>query len=68
MRVEWSKGWGYTDDAAWTDPVVIGAAIPASLTDGQPDGQQFADVRTTLNALDPHRIYSTPLLDMLLGP
>ena len=67
-RVEWSKGWGYTDDAAWTDPVVIGATIPASLTDGQPDGQQFADARTTLNALDPHRIYSTPLLDMLLGP
>jgi FAD/FMN-containing dehydrogenase len=67
-RVEWSKGWGYTDDAAWTDPVVIGATIPASLTDGQPDGEQFADARTTLNALDPHRIYTTPLLDMLLGP
>jgi FAD/FMN-containing dehydrogenase len=68
LRVEWSKGWGYTDDAAWTDPAVIGGTIPASLTDGQPHGQQFADARTTLNALDPHRIYTTPLLDMLLGP
>jgi hypothetical protein len=49
-------------------PILSSSAPPSSLTDGQPDGQQFADVRTTLNALHPHRIYSTPLLDMLLGP
>ncbi|HQV56897.1 MAG TPA: cholesterol oxidase substrate-binding domain-containing protein [Ilumatobacteraceae bacterium] len=66
VRVEWSKGWGYTDNAAWSDPAVISGSVPASLTIGQPAGQQFADARATLNALDPHRIYTSPLLEQLL--
>ena len=28
VRVEWSKGWGYTDEAAWTDPAVLGVSVP----------------------------------------
>ena len=65
LRVEWSKGWGYSDAAAWDDARVLGTTIPASLSDGQPVGQQFADARATLDALDPHRIYGSPLLDAL---
>lgn len=68
LRVEWSKGWAYSETAAWSDLTMIGTAIPASLTDGQPPGQRFSDARETLNNLDPHRIYSSPLLDTLLGP
>jgi FAD/FMN-containing dehydrogenase len=68
LRVEWSKGWAYSETAAWSDPTMVGIAIPASLTDGQPPGQGFSDARETLNILDPYRIYSSPFLDMLLGP
>ncbi len=67
VRVEWSKGWGYTTDAgAWTSSDVISGKIPHSLTVGQPAGTQFADAVAGLNALDPHRIYSSPLLDRVL--
>ena len=66
VRVEWSKGWGYTSAAAWADPAVIEGSVPASLTAGQPAGQQFADARATLNALDPQRIYTSALLEQLL--
>lgn len=66
LRVEWSKGWGYTNTAAWADPGVIGGSVPASLSDGQPVGERFADAQATLDGLDPHRIYTSPLLDALL--
>jgi FAD/FMN-containing dehydrogenase len=66
LRVEWSKGWGYTDAAAWADGGVIGTTVPASLTAGQPAGQGFADARAALNSLDPHRIFTSPLLEALL--
>ena len=65
VRVEWSKGWGYTDEAAWTDATVLGVSVPAALSDGQPAGHRFCDACTILDELDPHRIYSSPLLDRL---
>lgn len=67
LRVEWSKGWGYTDEAAWSDAEMLDIAVPSSLSDGQPVGQRFADAQAILNDLDPHRIYSSPLLNRLLG-
>ncbi|WP_055585426.1 cholesterol oxidase substrate-binding domain-containing protein [Streptacidiphilus griseoplanus] len=64
LRVEWSKGWAYTADAAWSDPGVIGTAIPASLrATGAPGWDEAV---ATLDRLDPHRIFSSPLLDTLL--
>ena len=30
LRVEWSKGWAYTADAAWADPEVLDRVIPES--------------------------------------
>ena len=67
VRVEWSKGWGYTDEAAWTDAAVLGVGVPAALSDGQPAGHRFCDARTILAGLDPHRIYASPLLDTLFS-
>ncbi len=67
VRVEWSKGWGYTDEAAWTDAAVLGVSVPASLSDGQPAGHRFSDARTILDELDAHRIYMSPLLDTLFS-
>ncbi|PJE97844.1 FAD-linked oxidase [Streptomyces carminius] len=59
-RVEWSKGWAYTDRAAWDDPEVIGEAVPASLPGW--DGAVAA-----LDRLDPHRVFGNPFLDRLLA-
>jgi FAD/FMN-containing dehydrogenase len=65
-RVEWSKGWGYTNSAAWADSTVIGTTVPNSLRAGQPAGDNFDTAVATLNAYDPHRVFSSPLLDALL--
>lgn len=62
-RVEWSKGWAYTDEAAWSDQEVIGSAVPASFDDGEgPDWEQTAGV---LDRLDPHRVYDNAFLRQL---
>lgn len=66
VRVEWSKGWGYTNTAAWSDATAIGTTIPNSLKTGYTVGDNFDTARTTLNSFDPSRIFSSPLLDAVL--
>jgi hypothetical protein len=63
-RVEWSKGWAYTTDAAWADTTVITETVPNAFRQGGDDS--WDDARTSLNAFDPHRIFTNPLLDELL--
>lgn len=58
-RVEWSKGWAYTDRAAWDDPEVIGTVVPASLPG-------WNDAVAALDRLDPHRVFTNTFLDRLL--
>lgn len=60
-RVEWSKGWAYTDRAAWSDEEVLGTAVPDSL--GRAEWDRAI---ATLNRLDPHRVYGNAFLDRLL--
>nr|WP_248297310.1 cholesterol oxidase substrate-binding domain-containing protein [Streptomyces sp. S1D4-11] len=62
-RVEWSKGWGYTDEAAWSDEEVLGTAVPASFRDGA--GPGWDETAAVLNRLDPHRLFGTALLNRL---
>ncbi|MER5640217.1 cholesterol oxidase substrate-binding domain-containing protein [Kitasatospora sp. NPDC002227] len=64
LRVEWSKGWAYTQTAAWADPDVLGRAIPASLTAG--GGPGWAEAVATLDRYDPARVFGNPFLDNLL--
>lgn len=59
-RVEWSKGWAYTGSGPYTDAAMLGSTLPSAY------GSGFAIARATLNALDPRRIYSSPVLDHLL--
>jgi FAD/FMN-containing dehydrogenase len=59
-RVEWSKGWAYTDQAAWSDPDVLDRAVPSSLRPG------WDAAVSTLDRLDPARVFSNPFLDRLL--
>ncbi|MER8182252.1 cholesterol oxidase substrate-binding domain-containing protein [Kitasatospora sp. NPDC094015] len=62
LRVEWSKGWGYTDTEAWADPDVLGRAVPASL--GEAGG--WAEAVAVLDRHDPDRVFSNAFLDRLL--
>ncbi|MFE2428740.1 cholesterol oxidase substrate-binding domain-containing protein [Streptomyces sp. NPDC059373] len=64
-RVEWSKGWAYTDEAAWADEEVLGSAVPASFDDGTGPGWDGA--AAILDRLDPHRVFGNALLDRLFG-
>lgn len=64
VRVEWSKGWAYTDTAAWTDAGVLTGTIPASHRAG--GGPGWDEAVATLDRLDPHHVLSTPFLDALL--
>ena len=66
VRVEWSKGWGYTPAGAWTNQDVIGARIPASFTQGMAADASFRTAVDILDRLDPARIFSTPFLDRLM--
>ncbi|MEU9916739.1 cholesterol oxidase substrate-binding domain-containing protein [Streptomyces sp. NPDC051001] len=61
-RVEWSKGWAYTDDAVWDDEQVLGTAVPASLGDGV-----WERAGGILDRLDPHGVYGNAFLDRLFG-
>ncbi|ANP56817.1 FAD-linked oxidase [Streptomyces griseochromogenes] len=60
-RVEWSKGWAYTDDAAWSDARVLGTAVPGSF--GSDVWGQAVEI---LDRLDPHRVFGNGFLDRLL--
>ncbi|MCL2554195.1 MAG: FAD-binding protein [Actinomycetia bacterium] len=64
VRVEWSKGWAYTDTAAWSAPEVLSGAIPASLRAG--GGPGWDEAVAVLDRLDPHRVLSSPFLDALV--
>ena len=66
MRPEWSKGWGYTNTDAWADSTVIGTTIPNHYRAGQPSGDNWDTARATLNTLDPHHVYTSPLITALL--
>ncbi|WP_079051785.1 cholesterol oxidase substrate-binding domain-containing protein [Streptomyces regalis] len=59
-RVEWSKGWAYTRDGAWSDGEVLGAVVPGSF--GEEAWRQAAGV---LDRLDPHGVFGNAFLDRL---
>jgi hypothetical protein len=60
-RVEWSKGWAYTNEAVWSDAEVLDTAVPASF--GESVWGQAAGI---LDRLDPHRVFGNAFLDRLL--
>ncbi|MFE1881649.1 cholesterol oxidase substrate-binding domain-containing protein [Streptomyces diastatochromogenes] len=60
-RVEWSKGWAYTEDAVWSDAEVLGTAVPGSF-----DAGVWEQAVGILDRLDPHRVFSNGFLDRLL--
>ena len=63
VRPEWSKGWAYTTNSAWADPTMLGTTIPNTLRLGQSVGDNWDRALSTLDAYDPHRIFSNAFLD-----
>jgi len=66
VRVEWSKGWAYTEAGAYTNDLTLGARIPASFTLGMAQDAGFRAAVDMLDAMDPHRVFSTKFLDRLM--
>ena len=66
VRVEWSKGWGYTASGPWTNTNVIGELVPASLRSGRPDDADWDTAMAVFERLDPHDIFRNPFLDRLM--
>lgn len=65
VRAEWSKGWGYTTEAAWADVPFVTGTVPDSYRQG-PDPTWDAAV-DVLDSLDPHRVFTNAFLDRLLA-
>jgi FAD/FMN-containing dehydrogenase len=65
VRPEWSKGWGYTSTAAWSDPTVQTTTIPNAYRAGQPPDDNWDTALSMLDHYDPFRIFSSTLHDVL---
>ncbi|MFI6010293.1 cholesterol oxidase substrate-binding domain-containing protein [Streptomyces sp. NPDC051243] len=59
-RVEWSKGWAYTDEAAWSDGEVLGSVVPGSFGEAG-----WREASAILDRLDPHGVFGNAFLDRL---
>lgn len=66
VRPEWSKGWAYTDTAAWSDPTMLGTTIPNAVSAGQPPGDSWGAALATLDSYDPHRVFSNVFLNTFM--
>ncbi|WP_394822413.1 cholesterol oxidase substrate-binding domain-containing protein [Pendulispora albinea] len=66
VRPEWSKGWGYDGKSAWSDPTILGTTIPNAYRAGQPADENWDAAIATLDAYDPHRVFTNTFLDRLL--
>jgi FAD/FMN-containing dehydrogenase len=64
VRVEWSKGWAYTDAAAWSDQTVLTRTVPDTFRQGP--APTWDQARAVLNGQDPYRVFSNAFLDVLL--
>ncbi|MFG3294337.1 cholesterol oxidase substrate-binding domain-containing protein [Streptomyces sp. NPDC048179] len=60
-RVEWSKGWAYTESGVWSDEEVLGVRIPDSFGGAVWDGAVGV-----LDRLDPHGVFGNGFLDGVL--
>jgi FAD/FMN-containing dehydrogenase len=66
VRPEWSKGWAYTVAGAWTSRAVIERAVPAGFRSARPATHAWDEAVRALDRLDPHHVFSSPLLRSLL--
>jgi FAD/FMN-containing dehydrogenase len=66
VRPEWSKGWAYTDTAAWSNPTMLGTTIPAAINAGQSVGDNWTSALAALDTYDPHKVFSNAFLNSFM--
>jgi hypothetical protein len=66
VRPEWSKGWAYTANGAWSDPQMITSTIPRAFRLGRPPHLRWDAAIGSLHRLDPDGVFTSPLLGSLL--
>jgi FAD/FMN-containing dehydrogenase len=66
VRPEWSKGWAYTARGAWTNRRMIAHTLPRAFRVARPPDRRRDAAPRTLDRLDPHAVYTSPLLRSLL--
>jgi FAD/FMN-containing dehydrogenase len=67
VRPEWSKAWGCTSTAPWTNTTIMGSTIPAAVSAGQPSNDGWSTAVSILSSYDPNSVFSNPFLDTLFG-
>ena len=65
-RPEWSKGWAYTNSAAWSDPTMLNTTIPNAINAGQQVGDNWNTALSTLDTYDPHKVFSNTFLNSFM--
>jgi hypothetical protein len=66
VRPEWSKGWGYGTGGAWSDRKMFNQRIPSSYRRKGSKQSDFTKATATLEKLDPHRLFTSPLVRQLM--
>jgi len=66
VRPEWSKGWGYGSSGAWSDPKMFNSRIPKSFRSKRAKKSAWKSGVATLEKLDPHRVFTSPLVRQLM--
>ncbi len=66
VRPEWSKGWGYGPEGAWTDPVMFRRRVPASFRQRGARRSTWQGDVAKLDSLDPYRLFTSPLVRRLM--
>jgi FAD/FMN-containing dehydrogenase len=67
VRPEWSKAWGCTSTAPWTNSTILGSTIPAAVSAGQASNDGWSTAVSILTSYDPNSVFSNPFLDTLFG-
>jgi len=65
-RVEWSKGFAFSENAIWANKRILSRRLPRSLSIGRPRNANWDWAVATLDRYDPHRVLSNGFLDRLL--
>jgi Cholesterol oxidase, substrate-binding len=68
VRPEWSKGWAYTARGAWTNRTLLERTLPQAFRAARPPDRTWDAAVRTLDRLDPHAVFTSPLLRSLLRP
>jgi hypothetical protein len=65
-RPEWSKGWAFSDTAAWSSSHTLRHVLPSRVGAGKAHGRDFGWALHRLDSFDPHRVFTNGFLNRFL--